>query len=305
MIVVTGATGFLGAHVLAQLEARGVAATALPATGASGRIDVSDALQVDAAFGALPGPPQVVVHLAAIAHRPAAAEEYRRVNFEGTRNVLDAAVRHGAVRFVLASSTAVYGMVEKGRPVTEDTECLPIGEYATTKLQAERLLLASGAIEAVILRFPAIYAVERLDDVRKRAYLPMTGNRVQLRLGADAPLYSLCAVSCAAEAVVAAATMSLPAGTYNVSDPRPYAQAEVARVIAAVDGRRPALHMRAAVLGAILGASSRLLPSRLRPRMHANVSKLLDGLVLDTSRLEKEGFVASADFTRLLDASPS
>jgi nucleoside-diphosphate-sugar epimerase len=300
LIVVTGATGFLGRRVVEQLRSEGSAAVPLRAADGTGRVDISNAAEVEAAFSALPGRPSVVVHLAAIAHRRAAAAEYQAVNLEGTRHVLTAALRHHCDRFVLASSATVYGPVVGGYPVHEDAACNPVGWYAVTKLEAERLLLAADGIDNVILRFPAIYARERLDDIRKRAYLPMTGNRVQLHLNGDAPSYSLCALESAAEAVVAAATLSLAAGTYNVADERAYPQPEVASIITGMDGHRPAVRVRARTLKRIVAGGALLLPHRLRQAVHVNLSKLVDGLVLDTSRLAAGGLAPGRDLGLLI-----
>jgi nucleoside-diphosphate-sugar epimerase len=70
-------------------------------------------------------------------------EEFRRVNVEGTKILLDAAVRAGIRRFVFTSTTSVYGCTSRPKEgaiwVTEGLEPHPEDIYDFTKLEAERL----------------------------------------------------------------------------------------------------------------------------------------------------------------------
>ena len=87
-----------------------------------------------------------VVHIAGL-HAPhvrcRSEEEFRRVNVEGTRILLEAALGAGIRRFVLTSTTSVYGCTsrpkEKAIWVTEELEPHPEDIYDFTKLEAERL----------------------------------------------------------------------------------------------------------------------------------------------------------------------
>jgi len=103
----------------------------------------------------------VVVHTAAL-HVPdlarASEAEFRRVNVDATHNLLEAAARWGVGRFVLLSTTSVYGCSSRpGPPATWGDEGLPPHPedvYDRTKLEAEGLCRAatSGAMSTVILR---------------------------------------------------------------------------------------------------------------------------------------------------------
>jgi len=87
-----------------------------------------------------------VVHVAGL-HAPhvgcRSEDEFRRINVQGTKILLDAAVRAGIRRFVLTSTTSVYGCTsrpkEKAIWVTEELEPHPEDIYDFTKLEAERL----------------------------------------------------------------------------------------------------------------------------------------------------------------------
>jgi dihydroflavonol-4-reductase len=90
-----------------------------------------------------------VVHVAALySYRRADAQAMEAVNVQGTRHVLEVAARAGVQRVLVTSSSATCGPV-RGRPATE--EDAPPGRelrvpYKRTKLEAEQLALAAGAV---------------------------------------------------------------------------------------------------------------------------------------------------------------
>jgi dihydroflavonol-4-reductase len=147
--LVTGASGFIGAHVVAALADAGASVrafdrhepAALPADADFARGDVLD---VDALRRALDGV-DVVFHLAAIySYSPHDAEAMERVNVDGTRLLLAEA---GARRVVHTSSCATCGPVA-GRAANEGDQ--PAAwelqvPYKRTKLAGERLALAAAA----------------------------------------------------------------------------------------------------------------------------------------------------------------
>jgi dihydroflavonol-4-reductase len=153
--LVTGATGFIGGHVAADLMAHGWTVRALvrPASMGSGRLpagceavagDLRDARSVhDAAAGV-----DAVMHVGArysLARHQ--ATEVTATNVGGTRNVL-AAAREAGVPVVHCSSVATVGLPADGRPGDEDTPLPPsqvIGAYKRSKLESERLAMAAAA----------------------------------------------------------------------------------------------------------------------------------------------------------------
>lgn len=168
-VLVTGATGALGpAVVRAFLDAgwdlRTFSSTP-PAAGtpAGGHPHVVADINDRAALGRSMEGVDTVVHMAALLHvvnpRPELLGEYTRVNVEGTRSVVEEAVRAGAGRVVFLSSICVYG--PQVGEVTEDTTPRPDTFYARTKLAAEEIVVQARAADGrplgTALRLGAVY----------------------------------------------------------------------------------------------------------------------------------------------------
>ena len=137
--LVTGATGFVGRHLVAHLAAAGDEVTVSEA-----EITDPDALEADFE-GTLP---DTVYHLAAQADVGASFADPAatlRINVEGTLNVLEAARRAGAGRVVVISSADVYGRVEpEDLPVDEAAAMRPVTPYGASKAAAEMVCVQAG-----------------------------------------------------------------------------------------------------------------------------------------------------------------
>lgn len=134
--LVTGASGFVGSHLTAHLEAAGD--QVLSSETELGRPD-----SLGEEFAGYR--PEVVYHLAAWADVGGSWKdplETLRVNVEGTFNVIDASRRAGVQRLLVVSSADVYGAVTKSDlPLTESSPLRPISPYAASKAAAELLCL--------------------------------------------------------------------------------------------------------------------------------------------------------------------
>jgi dihydroflavonol-4-reductase len=164
--LVTGATGFTGGHLARALVRRGSRVRALVRPQTDGSDLVRDGIEVvtgdvtdgDAVARAAEGV-DVVYHIAAL-YRTAGHPDsyYHDVNVGGTRNVLDAAVRHDVARVVHCSTIGVHGAISEV-PSDENSPYNPGDIYQRTKLEAD--LLAQEAfrngIPGVVARPTGIY----------------------------------------------------------------------------------------------------------------------------------------------------
>ncbi|MEM2687194.1 MAG: NAD-dependent epimerase/dehydratase family protein, partial [Thermoproteota archaeon] len=172
-ILVTGASGFLGGHLVEEMVSKGYSVigmvrkssdtSLLRSLGVELRIgDLTDPESLNRATGNI----DIVVHLAAYYTFFGKKEMYRRVNVEGTRLLLEAALRNGVKRFVYCSSTEAIGPV-KNTPAEEDSPPNPSYEYGRSKLEAEKIVRSYGekGFEYTILRPSGIYGPRNVDDI--------------------------------------------------------------------------------------------------------------------------------------------
>lgn len=156
LILLTGASGFIGTRVKSLLLERGYRLRVLsrrPDKVQASALDwcVGDLTDASACRQAMDAV-QVVIH-AAGAKRDAAG--YWPVNVQGTENLLAAAVHEGVGRFVHISSVGVIGADPlRSRVCDEDTPCAPGNDYERSKWAAEKLVCQAGAkgVPVAVLR---------------------------------------------------------------------------------------------------------------------------------------------------------
>lgn len=167
-IVITGASGFIGSHLVPALVGAGFEIVCILEPGAKNPFNGAQAFTADICTDrglteALTGA-KVVVHLAARNHvlRETAKDplsEYRRVNVEGTRNVVRAARKQGVGLFVHFSSIKAMGE-GTGDILDETTPCLPSTPYGISKLESEEVVRSEAdgtGMAALIFRLPMVY----------------------------------------------------------------------------------------------------------------------------------------------------
>jgi nucleoside-diphosphate-sugar epimerase len=165
-IGVTGATGFIGSHLVEELVCRGHEVTCLART--PDRTRGLSGLRVRFIYGSMDSPPalaslvdcqEAVVHVAGLTKAPT-PEEYVRVNVGGTENLLSVIRDQGGClrRFVYFSSAEAMGPSVRGRPLTEEESLHPFSAYGKSKLMAEQRLADLGQrIPVTIVRPPGVY----------------------------------------------------------------------------------------------------------------------------------------------------
>lgn len=138
-VLVTGAHGFVGRHLVAHLEAAGDDVTGIDRSHDG--LDITDAPAVEHVVCDVA--PTVVYHLAGwadVGGSWAAPVDAFRANAEGTLNVLSAASEAGVERVLAVSSADVYGIVSPDElPLTEESPLRPASPYAASKVAADYL----------------------------------------------------------------------------------------------------------------------------------------------------------------------
>jgi NAD dependent epimerase/dehydratase len=158
-VLVTGAGGFIGSHLVELLVGRGATVRAFVRYTSRGdrgwleHLDPSAAGEVDVFAGDLVNPEavasavagcEVVLHLGALIPIPYSyrhPREFVAANVVGTLNVLEAARRADVRRIVQISSSEVYGSAQTV-PITEEHPLHPQSPYAATKVGADQLALS-------------------------------------------------------------------------------------------------------------------------------------------------------------------
>jgi 2-alkyl-3-oxoalkanoate reductase len=264
--LVTGATGFVGSHLVEALHLRGDEVTALvrsPAKAAAleplGVRLVAGDLDDAAALARAAEGQEVVYHVAGLV-AARSESEFLRCNRDGTARLVAAGAGAGVSRFVLVSSMAAGGPAEPGRPLTGAEPARPVTAYGRSKLAAEAAVTA-GAIPWVILRPPTVYGprdreVLKVFRMARLGVAPVFGDGSQ----------QLSAVHGAdlARALVAAGTAAGTCGRiYYPCHPEVTTSAAFVRAVGAAMGRRVSLLPVPAPVGrallAITEASSKLV----------------------------------------------
>ena len=191
-VFVTGGTGFVGAHLVKALRARGDRVTVLARRPALAQElgwgpDITvlrGDLEDDGALRQGSEGADVVYHVAGkIAARNAA--DFMATNRDGTANVLEAARDGGAKRFLLVSSLAVGGPTTPGHPIDEHRPAQPVTDYGRSKLAAEVLVRAMPAsLPWTIVRPPVVYGewdrgTLKIFQLAQRGVVPVFGDGSQ------------------------------------------------------------------------------------------------------------------------------
>ncbi|MCJ2089848.1 NAD(P)H-binding protein [Methylobacterium sp. E-005] len=245
LIALTGATGFIGRHLLADLTARGYRVrvllrrpTALPEGAASAVVgDLTRPINMAAALAGV----DAVVHSAGLAHAMSGAPEddYRTLNTEATRKLAEAAARAKVRRFVFLSSIRAQVGPSASGVVGEGDPAAPTDAYGRSKLEAEQALAEIG-LDWVALRPVLVYgagvkgnmaALLRL--ARSPYWLPLGG------LAARRSLISLESLSGAVDTVLRAPDPVRAA--LIAADPDPLSLPEMIAALRAGLGRSPGL----------------------------------------------------------------
>lgn len=249
--LITGSAGYIGQRLALRLAGAGAEVAGLDLAG--GGEEVSRGVAADIS---VPGPwaeafagVDTVFHVAGKAHALSENRqdeaEYFRVNTEGTKNVLEAAKRHGVRRFVLFSTVKAMSREDRDPPIGtapqrawDELDCMePDTLYGRSKLEAEELVLRGGYVPApVVLRLCMVYGeaakgnmTQMLRAVARSRFPPLP----------DVPnRRSMVHVEDALDAALLAANHAASVGeTFIVSDGRGYSTRDILTAMYAALGR--------------------------------------------------------------------
>jgi UDP-glucose 4-epimerase len=310
-ILVTGATGALGPTVVRAMHNANLTLCVLAIDAPKSGLlppaveihlgDITHVKDVQAAMCSV----DAVIHMAALLHivnppttlRP----QYERINVEGTRTVVDAALKAGVQRLVFFSTIAVYGYGQ-GRLLTEESIPHPDTFYAETKLAAEQIVLAARRVNGqplgVVLRLGAVYGA-RIKGNYQRLVHALARKRF-LPIGKGENRRTLVYDKDVARAVLLAVQHPAAAGrVYNVTDGEMHTVSEINQAICTALGRTPpGLCVPVAPVRAAAGLVedvARLL-CRQSSIGRATIDKYTEDVAVDGKRIQTElGFQPAYD----------
>lgn len=296
-ILVTGANGFVGKALCAELLTRRISVRAMMRSLKSS-IDGTEAAIISAINGqtnwtnALQDI-EVVIHLAARVHvmKDNSADplsEFRKVNVAGTEQLARSAAASGVKRFVYVSSIKVNGEGTSGNECfTEADSPDPQDPYGVSKWEAEQVLhrvAAETGLEVVIVRPPLVYGEGVKGNFAQM--LKVLDRGLPLPLASVHNQRSLIYVGNLVDALIVCATHPAAAGqTYLVSDGEDVSTSELLRQ-----------------LGAAMGHPARLFPC---PQALLKLAGCLTGKADQVERLLGSLQVDSSKICRELGWTPS
>lgn len=311
MVLVTGATGAVGPCVVDALCSAGYQVRSFsldaPPTGIfpnSVQSIVGDVTDPSAVQSAMHGM-DAVVHLAALLHivnpPPELREKYEKINVGGTATVVEAAVKAGVKRVILASTIAVYGP-SNGQILNEDSVPQPDTFYAQTKLAAEKIVLNARGVDGqpigTVLRLGAVYGArikgnyERLvKALARNRFIPIGNGRNRRTLVYDKDV---------ARAVVLAIQHPSAAGKiFNITDGCFHSLAEIIAAISESLGRKPprfSVPVGSVRIAAGMIEDAMRLIGRRSPVGRATIDKYTEDIAVEGKRIQTElGFVPRFD----------
>jgi len=196
--LVTGATGFVGPHLLKRLVAEGHQCRCLVRPGNEKKLMSHPA--IDPFPGDITRPEKLknigdnidcLLHLATLGHMSnytVTEAMFQQINVEGTQNIMQAALDAGIPKIVHCSTVAAMGICDEV-PSTEETTCNPHHPYGRSKLDAEKAVLQmvrENQLPACIIRFSMVYGpgdprdILRLTRMAKKRVFPKVSRRPKL-----------------------------------------------------------------------------------------------------------------------------
>lgn len=196
------------------------------------RGDVTDATSLDALFDGLTGPIDLV-HTAGVIHPAASMDEFDAVNHIGTRNVMEAAQRHGVRRVVHVSSNSPFGTNgARNDRFGNDEPYHPYLGYGRSKMDAELAVMAAvdDGLNAVMVRPPWFYGPHQ--PARQTTFFTMVRKGRFPILGDGGQVRSMTYIDNLVQGIVRAElTDTEPGQGWWIADAEPYTVNEIVETV--------------------------------------------------------------------------
>ncbi|MEM2494724.1 MAG: NAD(P)-dependent oxidoreductase [Nitrososphaerota archaeon] len=250
-MLVTGASGFLGGHLVEEMIPKGYDVIAM--VRKSSNTDLLNKLGVKLRIGDLEEPESlvdatkgidVIIHLAAYYTFFGKKEIYKKVNVEGTRALLEAACKNNVKKIIYCSTTEAIGPV-KNPPADENTPANPSYEYGRSKLEAEKVVKEYGqrGIEYTIVRPSGIYGPRNVDDISYWFIMAFARNALPTRfiVGSGKNLVQFAHVKDVVQGflLVLEKPEVSKGQTYFISEDKAYTYLQVYEILSELCGREP------------------------------------------------------------------
>ena len=225
-ILLTGSNGFIGSHLYSQLKEQDSVTSIRHGNGPVEKgfikLDLTDINQVND-FTHNCDHFDVLIFLVGLAHAKGKGKdfsEFNRVNTLTLEYLLTAFKENDKVpeQIIFASTISVYGERYSQNQYIESLEPTPFSPYAATKLQAEQYLLDNWKDRSWILRFAPVYSANFLLNIIRRTKL----SNFFYKIGNGEKKLSLCNIDNIKATIDGIIDGKVPAGLYNISDPKPY-----------------------------------------------------------------------------------
>ncbi|MDD5529967.1 MAG: GDP-mannose 4,6-dehydratase [bacterium] len=241
-ILITGGAGFIGSHLVELLVKNGHTVRVLVKPNEKTTFlspnhseiiygDIREEELLKVATREI----DIVYHLASVPRliKTVLPQEYKSVNTDGTRTLLEVSKRAGVQKFIYVSTIEAVGPSIDGNPLNEKTAPNPVNIYGKSKWEAEKITTeyyTKHGMHTVIVRLPMIYGphsllqLQRLFKIINKGYYPLIGD--------GKTLMEFCYVKNIVLGIKLAGEKGKAGETYFISDERSYSIEEVVKEIA-------------------------------------------------------------------------
>jgi len=289
-VLVTGATGFVGQHLIKRLKLDGYNVKIISRKPILGvEVIICDFLKDDIPDNAFKGI-DIVFHLAGYAHdlknESRIEQTYKKINVNVTADLLSLSVKHNVKKFIFVSSVKAGGNPIRGKCTAEEDQNDPAGIYGETKREAELKILETGresSMHVSILRPALIYGPKvkgnlqlMIQGIKKGWFppLPEMGNR-----------RSMIHVDDVVQALLLLVSDQRSNGEiFIVTDGKTYSSRDIYEIMCSTLGKRiPRWTMPQFLFNVI---------ASINPRLRYRIDKLLGDECYSSKKIQSIGFKA-------------